>query len=68
MMNAMMRKILPPAALFAVLAMAQSTNNIPERLAKWKRVEMPFQTAGLSQREIQRSSEMGSSLSFPLLD
>jgi hypothetical protein len=57
-MNAMMRKILPPAALLAVFAMAQPTHNVPERLARWKRVEMPFQTSGLSARETQMAGKL----------
>ncbi len=37
-------------AVFA--AAAQSTDHLPERLAKWKRVAMPFHSAGLAPREI----------------
>ena len=46
-----MRRFLFPAGLLAVLAMAQTTHNIPERLAEWKRVEMPFDAKAFSARE-----------------
>lgn len=35
------------------MAVAQTTQTLPERLARWKRVEMPFSSAGLSAREIR---------------
>ncbi|MGD0498706.1 MAG: Zn-dependent hydrolase [Bryobacteraceae bacterium] len=49
----MARKSLVPAALFVLLAAAPPVHNAPERLAKWKRVEMPFRASGLSPREVQ---------------
>jgi hypothetical protein len=33
--------------------MAQSNHDLTSRLAKWKRVEMPFRSAGLSVREVR---------------
>ena len=38
--------------------MAQTTPTVAERLAKWKRVEMPFSSAGLSAREIQMVGDL----------
>ena len=49
----MMRRCFLPAGLLVFTAMAQPTQTVPDRLAKWKRVEMPFSTAGLSPRETQ---------------
>jgi hypothetical protein len=47
----MMRRLL--AAGFVVLfAMAQPTHNVAQRLARWKRVDMPFASGGLSGREV----------------
>ena len=47
----MLRKSL--LVFFSLSAMAQTTHRVPERLARWKRVDMPFHTTGLSAREIQ---------------
>ena len=48
----MMRRLL--AAGFVVLfAMAQPTHNVAQRLARWKRVDMPFASGGLSAREVR---------------
>jgi hypothetical protein len=33
--------------------MAQPTQNVAQRLARWKRVEMPFHAGGLSSREVR---------------
>ncbi len=51
----MLRKLL--VLSISALAMAQSTHNVPERLAKWKRVDMPL-PAGLSAREIQMVNKL----------
>ena len=48
----MMRRLL--AAGFVVFfAMAQPTHNVAQRLARWKRVDMPFASGGLSGREVR---------------
>ena len=47
----MMRRCLLAAALLAPIAMPQAAPTVPERLARWKRVEMPMPAAPLSARE-----------------
>jgi hypothetical protein len=47
----MMRRCLLAAALLVPTAMPQTTPSVPERLARWKRVEMPMPAAPLSARE-----------------
>jgi hypothetical protein len=49
----MMRRYLLPAGLLVLIAAAQPTQNIPERLARWKRVAMPLPVSPLSAREIR---------------
>src|ERR1035437_1928173 len=53
-----MRKLLLPAGFLALLAIAQPTHNIPERLAKWKRVAMPLPANPLSARETRMAGKM----------
>ena len=48
-----MRRYLLPAGLLVLIAAAQPTQNIPERLARWKRVAMPLPVSPLSAREIR---------------
>lgn len=40
-------------AILGAAAMAQTGKPLAARLSQWKRVEMPFRTAGLSAREVQ---------------
>ncbi|HLH15641.1 MAG TPA: hypothetical protein VKX45_00400 [Bryobacteraceae bacterium] len=47
-----MRKLYAAAAALAVLAIAAPLT-VQQRLAQWKRVDMPFHSAGLSKREVQ---------------
>jgi hypothetical protein len=47
-----MRKSYLAAAGLAALAVAAPLT-VPERLAQWKRVDMPFHAAGLSRREVR---------------
>lgn len=51
-MKRIMRGTSLAAALLVALAMAQPTENLAQRLAKWKRLEMPL-PSGLSPRERQ---------------
>ena len=51
-MNFMMRRLLA-SGLFVLFAMAQPTQNVAQRLARWKRVDMPFPSGGLSSREVR---------------
>jgi len=51
-MNLMPRRLLS-SGIFVLFAMAQPSHNVAERLARWKRVEMPFQAGGLSSREVR---------------
>ncbi len=46
-----MRRCLLPAGIVALIAVAQPMHNIPERLARWKRVDMPLPASPLSARE-----------------
>jgi hypothetical protein len=47
----MMRRTILAACAAAIALAAPLT--VPERLARWKRVDMPFHSAGLSRKEIQ---------------
>ena len=49
----MMRKLLFPALLFALIAIAQPAADIAERVARWKTVQMPFHPEGLTARDRQ---------------
>ena len=53
-----MRRCLLPAGLLVLIAMAQPTHNIPERLAKWKRVAMPLPASPLSARETRMAAKL----------
>ena len=53
-----MRRRLLPAGLLVLIAMAQPTHNIPERLAKWKRVAMPLPASPLSARETRMAAKL----------
>jgi len=54
----MMRKRLLAAGLLALIAMAQPTRNIAERLARWKRVAMPLPASPLSARERRMTGKL----------
>ena len=51
-MNPMLRRLLC-SGIFVLFAMAQPSHNVAERLARWKRVDMPFHAGGLSSREVR---------------
>jgi len=53
-----MRRILLSAGLLGIIAVAQTADRIPERLAKWKRVEMPFDARAYSARENQMVAKL----------
>ena len=53
-----MRKRLLAAGLLALIAMAQPTRNIAERLARWKRVAMPLPASPLSARERRMTGKL----------
>lgn len=46
-----MRRCLLLAGPVVLIAIAQPAHNIPERLARWKRVDMPLPASPLSARE-----------------
>ena len=53
-----MRRRLLPAGLLVLIAMAQPTHNIPERLSKWKRIAMPLPASPLSARETRMAAKL----------
>ena len=53
-----MRRCLLPAGLLVLIAMAQPTHNIPERLSKWKRIAMPLPASPLSARETRMAAKL----------
>ena len=53
-----MRRCLLPAGLLVLIAMAQPTHNIPERLSKWKRIAMPLPASPLSARETRMAGKL----------
>ena len=48
-----MRKLFFPALLLTAIAAAQPATDIAERLARWKTVQMPFHSEGLTTRDKQ---------------
>ena len=53
-----MRRCLLPAGLLVLIAMAQPTHNIPERLSKWKRIAVPLPASPLSARETRMAGKL----------